>query len=54
MHKQLEAIQKIGCTQLFQKFWISKIISSSSVRNLGVLFDRNLSFESHVSSIIPS
>ncbi len=25
--------------------------SSSSVRNLGVLFDNNLSFESHVSSI---
>ncbi len=25
--------------------------SSSSVRNLGVLFDSNLSFESHVSSI---
>ncbi len=25
--------------------------SSSSVTNLGVLFDRNLSFDSHVSSI---
>jgi len=25
--------------------------SSSSVRNLGVLFDHNLSFESHVSSV---
>ncbi len=25
--------------------------SSSSVKNLGVLFDRNLSFDSHVSSI---
>ncbi len=25
--------------------------SSSSVRNLGVLFDRNLSFDSHISSI---
>ncbi|XDV14238.1 hypothetical protein PO909_002414, partial [Leuciscus waleckii] len=30
---------------------LSSIKSSSSVRNLGVLFDTNLSFESHVSSI---
>ncbi len=30
------------------------VYSSSSVRNLGVLFDSNLSFDSHVSSICKS
>ncbi len=38
------------CRSLSNTWWLL-VNSSSSVRNLGILFDSNLSFEKHVSSI---